>query len=545
MARRFVMFLNGSIGMRNWGIGRRLGAGFLVVVLTMVALVVVGVVQVKSIDTGLTTINDQNAVKQRFAINFRGSVHDRAIAVRDVVLSGDDSAAVDKEVDLIKQLADKYTASDEKMKAIFADPAATSDAEKTAYADINKVQERTLPLIQQVVELQHGGDQAASLKLLTEQAKPAFVDWLRVINVFIDLEESMNQKATAAARHTASNFIALMAGLLLASIAVAALVAWRTTRSIVRPLAEAGEVMVAVAGGDLTRRLDVSSGDEVGRMSASMNAALDAVRTALTRLATGSATLGAASDRIGSLSAELAAGAQRSSAQADTVAASAGEVSRNVQTVAAGTQEMGASIREIAQNADQAATVAGQAVAVTRTTTETVSRLGTSSQEIGDVIKVITGIAEQTNLLALNATIESARAGEAGKGFAVVAGEVKDLAQETARATEDISRRVQAIQADTAGAVSAIQDVSRIIAQINEYQTTIASAVEEQTATTNEMDRSVTEAADGAGRIASNIGDVAALARTSSELVGESEQAAHELSGISRELRELVATFQL
>ena len=531
--------------MRDWSIGRRLGAGFFVVVLTMVALVVVGVVQVRSIDSGLTTINDQNAVKQRFAINFRGSVHDRAIALRDVVMAGRDTTAIGKEVDLIKVLEDKYTASDQKMQAIFADPSRTSDAEKAAYADINGVQQRTLPLIEQVVTLQRAGDLDAALKLLTEQAKPAFVDWLRVINVFIDLEEAMNQKETAAARKTAGTFIALMTALLIAAIAIAVLVAWRTARGISRPLDEAGEVMSAVAGGDLTRRLDVSSRDEVGRMSASMNAALDAVGAVLTRLAAGSTALGVASDRIGTLSAELAAGAQRSSAQADTVAAGAGEVSRSVQTVAAGSQEMGLSIREIAQNAAQAVNIAGQAVTVTHTTTETMSRLGTSSQEIGAVIKVITSIAEQTNLLALNATIESARAGEAGKGFAVVAGEVKDLAQETARATEDISRRVQAIQADTAGAVAAIQEVSRIIGQINDYQTTIASAVEEQTATTHDMNRHVNEAAEGAGQIAANSGNVATLARTSSELVGQSQQAARELSDVSRELRELVATFRL
>ncbi|MEU4245673.1 methyl-accepting chemotaxis protein [Actinoplanes sp. NPDC026619] len=530
--------------MRNWSIGRRLGAGFFVVVLTMVALVVAGVVQVRSIDDKLTVINDQNAVKQRFAINFRGSVHDRAIAVRDVVLATDD-AQIQSEVDLIAKLADKYKASEDKMNAIFSDPANTSDAEKAALAGINKVQEQTLPLIEQVVALQRAGKDAQALKMLVDQAKPAFVEWLRVINVFIDLEEAMNQKESAAARHTAGTFIVLMTTLLLIAIAIAVLVAWRSTRSITRPLAEAGEVMAAVAGGDMTRRLDVRSQDEVGRMSASMNAALDSVGAVLTRLAQSSATLGAASDRISTLSTELAGGAQRSSAQAETVASAADEVSRSVQTVAAGSEEMGTSIREIAQNASQAANVAGQAVTVTRTTTETVSRLGTSSQEIGDVIKVITSIAEQTNLLALNATIESARAGEAGKGFAVVAGEVKDLAQETARATEDISRRVQAIQADTAGAVSAIQEVSRIIGKINDYQTTIASAVEEQTATTNEMNRSVAEAADGSGQIAANIGEVAALARTSSELVSQSEQAARELSHVSQELRELVATFKL
>jgi methyl-accepting chemotaxis protein len=529
---------------KNWSIGRRLGAGFLVVVLTMVALVVAGAVQVHSIDTKLTLINDQNAVKQRFAINFRGSVHDRAIAVRDVVLATSGQQVSD-EADLITRLADKYAASDAKMNQIFADPSKVSQTEVAALADINKVQAQTLPLIQQIIELRQAGKKAQALTVLTGQAKPAFVEWLRVINVFIDLEESMNQAETKAARNTAGNFVVLMTLLLGVAIAIAVVVAWRSTRSIVQPLAEAGEVMAAVAAGDLTRRLDVRSGDEVGRTSRSMNAALDSVGTVMSRLAASSDTLGAASERIGSLSAELAGGARRSSAQAETVAAAAGEVSRNVQTVAAGSEEMGVSIREIAHNASEAASVAGQAVTVTATTTETVSRLGTSSQEIGDVIKVITSIAEQTNLLALNATIEAARAGESGKGFAVVAGEVKDLAQETARATEDISRRVQAIQTDTAGAVSAIQEVSRIIGQINDYQTTIASAVEEQTATTSEMNRSVAEAAAGSGQIAANIDDVAALARTSSELVAQAEQASRELSEVSEELRGLVASFRI
>ncbi|GIM90302.1 MCP four helix bundle domain-containing protein [Paractinoplanes toevensis] len=268
------------------------GRRFFVVVLTMVPLVVAGVVQVRSIDDKLTVINDQNAVKQRFAINFRGSVHDRAIAVRDVVLATDD-AQIQSEVDLIAKLADKYTASEDKMNAIFSNPADTSDAEKAAFAGINKVQEQTLPLIEQVVALQSAGKHTQALKVLVEQAKPAFVEWLRVINVFIDLEEAMNQKESAAARHTAGTFIVWMTTLLLIAVAIAVLVAWRSTRSITRPLAEAGEVMAAVAGGDMTRRLDVRSQDEVGRMSASMNAALDSVGAVLTRLAQSSGTLGA------------------------------------------------------------------------------------------------------------------------------------------------------------------------------------------------------------------------------------------------------------
>jgi methyl-accepting chemotaxis protein len=172
-----------------------------------------------------------------------------------------------------------------------------------------------------------------------------------------------------------------------------------------------------------------------------------------------------------------------------------------------------------------------------------VAKLGESSAEIGNVVKVITSIAEQTNLLALNATIEAARAGEAGKGFAVVANEVKELAQETAKATEDIARRVEAIQGDTAGAVAAIGRISTVIGQINDYQLTIASAVEEQTATTSEMSRSVAEAAGGSGEIAANITGVATAADSTTQALSQTRTAVDELSRMAADLRTGVARF--
>ena len=220
-------------------------------------------------------------------------------------------------------------------------------------------------------------------------------------------------------------------------------------------------------------------------------------------------TLGSSAEELTAVSTQMAANAEETSAQANVVSAASEQVSKNVQTVATGVEEMNSSIREIAKNATESARVAGQAVSAAEVANKTISKLGESSSEIGKVIKVITSIAEQTNLLALNATIEAARAGEAGKGFAVVANEVKELAKETAKATEDIGHKIEAIQADTRGAVDSIQQIGKVIAQINDISNTIASAVEEQTATANEMSRNVSEAAKGTAEIAQNITAVA------------------------------------
>ena len=256
---------------------------------------------------------------------------------------------------------------------------------------------------------------------------------------------------------------------------------------------------------------------------------------------TTSASLNGASTALSTTSKQMSDGARETAEQANAVSAASEEVSKNIQTVASAAEEMTASIKEIAKNASEAARVATSAVQAAENTNATVTKLGESSAEIGKVIKVITSIAQQTNLLALNATIEAARAGEAGKGFAVVANEVKELAKETAKATEEIGRKIEAIQTSTKGAVDAIGTISSIITQINELQSAIAGAVEQQTATTNEISRNVVEAARGASEIAENIAGVANAAQATTQGASEAQEAARQLSGMAEDLQRLIA----
>ena len=305
------------------------------------------------------------------------------------------------------------------------------------------------------------------------------------------------------------------------------------------------EVVNAVSEGDLTKEVTVSGQDAIGRMGEGLTQLLVKLRHTFGSFGTSASTLAAASEELSAVATQMAANSEETAVQANVVSAAAEQVSKNTQTVATGIEEMSASIKEIAKNATEAAKVATGAVKVAETTNATITKLGESSIEIGKVIKVITSIAQQTNLLALNATIEAARAGEAGKGFAVVANEVKELAKETAKATEDISQKIEAIQSDTKGAVRAIAEISAVINQINDISSTIASAVEEQTATTNEISRNVAEASKGTTEIAQNITSVAEAAKNTTEGANNSQRATEELTRMSVELQALVNEFNV
>ena len=408
--------------------------------------------------------------------------------------------------------------------------------------------EEYMQLDDRVVELYREDTDAARQEATTLVLDDALVIYDRIADTTDELIDDvrgdlLRDEERADSDEATTRTIMLLVTLV--ALALGTVLAVVITRSITRPLRETVEVLDQVAGGDLTPRVKAGGHDEVGQMAVALNQTLDRMSETITGISGGASTLSSASVELSAVSQQLSAAAEETAAQASSVSAGAEQVSHNVQSVSSGAEELGSSITEISQNTLAAAQIASQAVEYASAANETVTKLGASSTEIGEVIKVITSIAEQTKLLALNATIEAARAGEAGKGFAVVANEVKDLARATARSSDEIGRTIETIQGDTAAAVEAIAGITEIIGRINDIQTVVAAAVEEQSATTKEIGRNVSEAAVGSTDIARNITGVAETAKSTTEGAAETHRAAEELSRLASDLLGLVGQFQV
>ena len=332
---------------------------------------------------------------------------------------------------------------------------------------------------------------------------------------------------------------------LLAGVIASILISRYMTLSITTPLRQAVAFAKTLAMGDLTQRLAIHRTDELGELVVAMNEISEHLGKMFNEMRHYVESLEKSSGSLSEVGARVNSNARETGAQADVTASAAEQVSHNISTVAAAAEELNASAREIAQQTSNASRVAGQAVSLANHTNASFENLGRSTAEISEIIKVITTIAEQTNLLALNATIEAARAGEAGKGFSVVAHEVKELARETTEASHDISTKIGAIQADSDSAVKAIQEIGRIINEIDKILTSVSGAVQEQAATTEEISRNVHEAADGSREITQNIMHVSGTAQSSTEAASNTSSMANELSRLASLLSKVVQQFKL
>lgn len=414
--------------------------------------------------------------------------------------------------------------------------------------EMSKIDDQTIaPLVAQATEVMKKFEaEVNQITELVNQGKgeeAATIDVLDLANQLSDLVpqivnalESKMDAATEQSESVSTIVLIVMCVVYLVVLILALLIGFFVRRVLRKTVANTGDSIESLSKGDMTDEAEMLMNDELGDVAMKLNESLATLRQVVGSAATTARKVNSVAKEVGDGIDEGYKETEEVVAQTQVVAGAAGDVTQSIQTVAAGAEEMGASIREISSNANEAARVAGEATEVAQRTSETVSKLGLSSREIGDVVNTITAIAEQTNLLALNATIEAARAGDAGKGFAVVAGEVKDLAQETGKATDDITAKITAIQADTDGAVAAIERISDIINQINNYQTTIAAAVEEQTATTNEMSRSVAEAATGSASIAETISQYQEIAQEAGKGVETLQHASDELVEASKEM---------
>lgn len=519
--------------MHTWKISQRLMAGFGLVIVALLGMSIYSMLIARGIDGALTANATQNAVIQRAAINFRGSAHDRSIAVRDVVLAPSEDARK-KEVESIARLADFYAKSATQLDAVLQTATQVPPEVGPMVQALKDIEARTVATTAKVVALVQSGDRTGAEALLWAEAKPQYEQWLAAANKLIDYEEARIIKNSATANQDASQFTGVMLAITLLAMLISVAATVIVSRSIGRELgaepSEVRAVVQAIQQGDLTVPVHVKAGDT--------GSVMVAVRDMQQRF---HELVSAVRDNIGQLRAtsdDISSGNQNLGHRTEQAASSLEQTAASMEELTATVRQSADSARQANQLATTAASTATKGGEVMQQVVSTMQDIHHSSQKIADIIGVIDGIAFQTNILALNAAVEAARAGEQGRGFAVVATEVRSLAQRSAEAAKEIKSLIQT-------SVDKVDSGTQLVANAGMTMNEIVQGVQRVNGMIGEISTAAAEQSDGISQVNVAVTQLDQMTQQNGALVGESTTAAENLREQAQRLAELVAVFQV
>ena len=522
-----------NAGLAGLTVKARISFGFAIILMMMIALTAIGISRVDAVSARLATIGDVNSVQQRYAINFRGSVHDRAIAIRDVTLVGSD-VELNVVLATIARLAADYEKSAILLDKMLGEQVGTANEERQILASIKETEARTMPLIRKVIELRQAGNLDQAKELMLRDARPAFVEWLGRINKFIDLKETMNQGESSSARQIANGFDVLMLAFCVVTLIIGAVVAWLITRGILRALggepSKARSIARSIAAGDLAVEIHTDSDDRI-----SVVFAMKEMRDSLVQIVS---DVRNSTNTIATAASEIAAGNLDLSSRTEQQAAALEETASSMEQLTSTVKQNADNARQANQLAASASSAAMQGGSLVAQVIDTMSSINESAKKIGDIIGVIDGIAFQTNILALNAAVEAARAGEQGRGFAVVASEVRSLAQRSAAAAKEIKTLIS----DSTDKVDA---GSKLVNETGSTMTEIVDRAKHVTDIMAEIMAATLEQGAGIEEVNKAIGQMDQATQQNAALVEQAAAAAESLQDQAKSLAQVVAIFNL